>query len=180
MNEILKNMDPEKRDRIINASLEEFGRNTFEKASTNNIVKKAGISKGLLFHYFENKKGLRDYLESYVIRTVISTLQSELDWEETDFFNRLKQVAMIKGRLTFRFPYIFEFFTNIIESMDYDKLLKYRDEFAPGLMEKIYTHNIDYTKFKDGLDMEKVMKMINWVIEKYSLELLETLKKTKG
>ncbi|MDX1359138.1 MAG: TetR/AcrR family transcriptional regulator, partial [Clostridia bacterium] len=46
--------------------------------------------------------------------------------------------------------------------------------------EKIYTHNIDYTKFKDGLDMEKVMKMINWVIEKYSLELLETLKKTKG
>lgn len=180
MDEILKNMDPEKRDRIINASLEEFGKNTFDKASTNNIVKNAGISKGLLFHYFENKKGLRDYLEKYVIRTVISTLQNELDWEETDFFNRLKQVALIKGRLTYRFPYIFEFFTNLIETMDFDALLKYREDFAPGLMEKIYTHNIDYTKFKTGLDMEKIMKIINWVIEKYSLDLLETLKKTKG
>lgn len=180
MDEILKNMDPEKRDRIINAALEEFGKNEFEKASTNNIVKKAGISKGLLFHYFDNKKGLRDYLEGYVIRTVISTLQNELDWEETDFFNRLKQVAMIKGRLTLRFPYIFEFFTNIIENMDYDTLMKYREDFAPGLMEKVYTHNIDYTKFKEGLDMEKTMKIINWVIEKYSMDLLETLKKTKG
>lgn len=180
MDEILKNMDPEKRDRIINASLEEFGRNTFEKASTNNIVKKAGISKGLLFHYFENKKGLRDYLEGYVIRKVISTLQNELDWEENDFFNRLKQVAMIKGGLTYKYPYIFDFFTNLIESMDYDTLMKYREDFAPGLMEKIYTHNIDYSKFKDGLDMEKTMKIINWVIEKYSMELLETLKRTKG
>jgi AcrR family transcriptional regulator len=179
MNEILKNMDSEKRDRIINASLEEFGKNSFEKASTNNIVKKAGISKGLLFHYFENKRGLRDYLEGYVIRTVISTLQNELDWEETDFFNRLKQVAIIKGRLTYRFPFIFEFFTNIVDSMDYDTLLKYREDFAPGLMEKIYTHNIDYARFKPGLDMEKVMKIINWVIEKYGLELLDQLKKTK-
>ena len=39
MNEILKNMDAEKRDRIINAALEEFAKNGFDKASTNNIVK---------------------------------------------------------------------------------------------------------------------------------------------
>jgi len=179
MNEVLKNMDIEKRERIINAALEEFSNNTFEKASTNNIVKNAGISKGLLFHYFDNKKSLKEYLEAYVIETVISTLQTELDWEENDFFNRIKQVAFIKGRLTLRFPSIFEFFTGIVSNMDYDDLLKYRETFAPGLMEKIYTHNIDYSKFKPGIDMEKTMKIINWVIEKYSLELLEELKRTK-
>jgi len=179
MDGILKNMDPEKRDRIINAALEEFGKHEFEKASTNTIVKNAGISKGLLFHYFENKKSLLEYLESYVIKTVISTLREELDWEESDFFNRLKQVALIKGRLTLRYPFMFEFFTNIIEKMDYDALLKYREDFAPGLMEKIYTHNIDYSKFKPEMDMEKTMKIINWVIEKYSLDLLDKLSRTK-
>ena len=179
MDGILKNMDPEKRDRIINAALEEFGKHEFEKASTNTIVKNAGISKGLLFHYFENKKSLLEYLESYVIKTVISTLKEELDWEESDFFNRLKQVALIKGRLTLRYPFMFEFFTNIIEKMDYDALLKYREDFAPGLMEKIYTHNIDYSKFKPEMDMEKTMKIINWVIEKYSLDLLDKLSRTK-
>ena len=175
MNEVLKNIDEEKKERIINAALDEFGSNDFDKASTNNIVKNAGISKGLLFHYFDNKKSLYEYLEKYVIETVISTLQENLDWNETDFFNRLKQVAMIKGRLSLRFPSIFDFFTYIIKDKDYNEILKYREDFAPGLLEKVYSHNIDYSKFKPGLDMEKTMKIINWVIEKYSLELLEEL-----
>lgn len=178
MDEILKNMDVEKRDRIINAALEEFGSNEFDKASTNNIVKNAGISKGLLFHYFDNKKSLHEYLEKYVIETVITTLQDNLDWDETDFFNRLKQVALIKGRLSLRYPSIFDFFTNLIKDKDYNDLLAYRESFAPGLLEKVYVHNIDYSKFKPGLDMEKTMKIINWVIEKYSMELLDELVKS--
>jgi len=175
MDEILKNMDVDKRERIINAALEEFSKNSFEKASTNNIVKNAGISKGLLFHYFDNKKNLHEFLENYVIRTVISTLQNELDWNESDFFNRIKQVAMIKGQLTLRFPNIFEFFTNILKDKDYKEISEYRENFAPGLLEKVYIHNVDYSKFKPGLDMEKTMKIINWVIEKYSLELLDNM-----
>lgn len=180
MDDILKKMSAEKRDRIINAALEEFSKNSFDKASTNNIVKNAGISKGLIFHYFNNKKSLHEYLEKYVIRTVIETMQNELDWNETDFFNRLKQVAMIKGRLTLRFPTIFEFFTNIIKDKNYNDLIDYRENFAPGLLEKVYIHNIDYSKFKPGLDMERAMKIINWVIEKYSMELLDKLIASDG
>ena len=52
MDEILKKMDQDKRERIINSSLEEFSKNKFEKASTNTIVKNANISKGLLFRVF--------------------------------------------------------------------------------------------------------------------------------
>ena len=175
MKEILKNMEPEKRDRIINASLEEFADNGFKKASTNNIVKNAGISKGLLFHYFENKESLHTYLEEYVVNTVIETIQREIDWNETDFFNRLMQVAIIKGRLTYRFPKIFEFFTSILSKKTIEEIYAYREDFAPGLLEKVYIHNIDYSKFKPDLDMERTMKIINWVIEKYSMELLDEL-----
>ena len=178
MDEVLKNMNPEKRDRIINAALEEFSNNSFDKASTNNIVKNAGISKGLLFHYFDNKKSLHEFLEKYVVKIVIASLQNNLDWDESDFFNRMKQIALIKGRLTLRFPSIFEFFTNIIKDKDYNEILEYRENYAPGLLEKVYTHNIDYSKFKPDLDMEKTMKIINWVIEKYSLDLLERILNT--
>ena len=62
MDEILKNIDAEKRDRIINSAIDEFAMYPYEKASTNNIVKNAGISKGLLFHYFENKQELVQHL----------------------------------------------------------------------------------------------------------------------
>ena len=179
MEELLKNMDSEKRERLINACIEEFGENGYNKASTNSIVKKAGISKGLLFHYFENKESLFKYVEEYVMHMVIETIQEQVDWNETDFFNRLIQVAVIKSRLTFRFPKIFDFFTSILSNMSYDDLAAYREELAPGLLEKVYIHNIDYSKFKSGLDMEKTMKIINWVIEKYSLELLDDMIKNK-
>jgi AcrR family transcriptional regulator len=180
MESVLKNMDAEKRERIINAAIEEFAINGFKKASTNNIVKKAGISKGLLFHYFDNKESLHNFLENYVINTVIETIENELDWSETDFFNRLMQLAIIKGRLTYRFPKIFEFFTSILADKSIEDIYAYREDFAPGLLEKVYIHNIDYSKFKPELDMERTMKIINWVIEKYSMELLDNLLEQKN
>ena len=37
----------------------EFAQSGFEKASTNEIVKRSNISKGSLFNYFNSKKDLR-------------------------------------------------------------------------------------------------------------------------
>ena len=50
MYESFENLPEDKKKRIIEASIEEFAKKGYEKASTNNIVKTAGISKGILFH----------------------------------------------------------------------------------------------------------------------------------
>ena len=44
--------------RILRASLNEFGKKDYLIASTNNICKENNISKGLLFHYYQNKDEL--------------------------------------------------------------------------------------------------------------------------
>ena len=46
----------EKQLRIINAGMEYFGQYGYKNAKTDDIATKAGISKGLLFYYFKNKK----------------------------------------------------------------------------------------------------------------------------
>ena len=56
MNEKFFALPEEKRQRIINAAMEVFGKNEYKRASTDLIAVKAGISKGLLFYYFHNKK----------------------------------------------------------------------------------------------------------------------------
>lgn len=56
------NLKPEKQKQIINTAIKELVRNGFEKASTNEIVKRANISKGSLFNYFNSKKDLYLYL----------------------------------------------------------------------------------------------------------------------
>jgi shikimate kinase len=62
-------MDPEKRERLINAALEEFGNHEFDKASTNVIVKNAGISIPEIFDKYgethfrklENDEAIADF-----------------------------------------------------------------------------------------------------------------------
>ena len=51
MNDKFFDLKKEKQDRMINAALKVFALRGYRHASTDDIVKEAGISKGLLFHY---------------------------------------------------------------------------------------------------------------------------------
>ena len=55
VNEKFFALPEEKRRRIVNAAMEAFGKNEYKRASTDDIAARAGISKGLLFHYFGSK-----------------------------------------------------------------------------------------------------------------------------
>lgn len=46
------------RQRILTAAMEEFSENSYENASLNVICAKHSISKGMLYHYFKDKKEL--------------------------------------------------------------------------------------------------------------------------
>ncbi len=69
-----KHLKPERRDCILSAAQNEFIRNGYEGASLNTIVGEAGISKGSLYYYFEDKTDL--YLT--VISQVMSVLQKNI------------------------------------------------------------------------------------------------------
>ena len=64
----------EKRDRILNVSIEEFANNGFENTSIQQIAKKSGISVGSVYKYFENK----ETLFSMVVHEGMSSLEELL------------------------------------------------------------------------------------------------------
>ena len=47
-----------KRQEIIDAAMEEFGKNNYGEASLNAICRNGNISKGIIYHYFKNKDEL--------------------------------------------------------------------------------------------------------------------------
>ena len=67
MNNRFFELPKEKQDRFINAALQIFAKNGYKKASTDEIVKAASISKGLLFHYFGSKQGLYEFVYMYSV-----------------------------------------------------------------------------------------------------------------
>ena len=74
MNHKFFDVSKEKQDRIINAALLVFAQNGYRHAGTDEVVRRACISKGLLFHYFESKLGLYVFLYDYAVRFMLLEL----------------------------------------------------------------------------------------------------------
>ena len=71
MNEKFFSLPEARQDLIRSSAMIEFGDNTFKKTSADSIAKRAGVSKGLLFHYFKDKRELYLYLFQYALDVCI-------------------------------------------------------------------------------------------------------------
>ncbi len=69
-----ENLSPERKLSILNAAQAEFTQNGYESASLNTIIADAGISKGSLYYYFEDKADL--YLA--VLQNVMAGMQHNI------------------------------------------------------------------------------------------------------
>ncbi|HEP7547332.1 TPA: TetR/AcrR family transcriptional regulator [Streptococcus pyogenes] len=159
------NLKPEKQKQIINAAIKEFVRNGFEKASTNEIVKRANISKGSLFNYFNSKKDLYLYLIEYSSEAIVN-LNEEIDLSETDLFKRIERVALQKFYVQQKYPQAFEFLasTKQEESVEVKDIIKQRlNPIYNQAINKLYK-DIDYSKFREGVDIEKAIEILNWTM----------------
>lgn len=56
------NISEEKRNNFLNAATSEFTSKSFEQVSVNTIVKKAGISRGSFYTYFDDLESLFNYI----------------------------------------------------------------------------------------------------------------------
>ncbi|MCK5154802.1 MAG: TetR/AcrR family transcriptional regulator [Spirochaetales bacterium] len=186
MEDVLQNLDKEKRDRIINSAIEEFSLYPFSKASTNNIVKNAGISKGLLFHYFGNKNGLYEYISGFVIRKLYKEINDKIDWDNTDIFERIKQVFFTKIQLASVYPQLFSFSIHLFNkenAKSINQTTELYEKYGVNIQEaftRIYQHNIDFSRFKDADNIGISIDIIRWTIEKYAEEKILTLDLTGG
>ncbi len=168
MEEILSKMNPNKRDSLIKAALNEFAVNDYDKASTNVIVKKAGISKGLLYHYFKSKEELYEYLVKFVFEKMTKEILDNIDYGETDILNRIASTVDYKMKLFARYPGIIEFYKKLTKGKSVEDLIKQIESYYPGYYQDYFTKNINYDLFRKDIDLIKMIKMTQWVLEKFS------------
>ncbi|MGI6450759.1 MAG: TetR/AcrR family transcriptional regulator [Desulfitobacteriia bacterium] len=165
-----------KQERIINAALKEFARNGYDKASTNEIVVEAEISKGSLFNYFNSKKELYLFLLAYVVE-MIEKIYAEVDWNEPDFFARMRHLGLVKFKIYKKFPEAF----NFLKTLTHEDAAEVKPEIskiskniiASGL-ERGY-QNIDWTKFREDFDREKMINIINWTMLNFAEQYMNKL-----
>ena len=81
------NLTEKKKNRVINAAIDEFSEKGYTKASITNIVNKAEIAKGSYYQYFEDKTDLYRYVLKKAIQKKLKYVKKELkDYNGNDFF----------------------------------------------------------------------------------------------
>lgn len=165
MNEKFFDLKKEKQDRMINASLKVFAMNGYGHASTDDIVKEAGISKGLLFHYFISKLGLYSFIYDYSVRYMLLELSTSVSSRETDYFELLEQIKMAELQVMKNYPYMLQFLNKGKEENVSEALLE--TEEKRSVLPKKYTEimeKADLEKFKKDTDIGLLTKMIDYTM----------------
>ncbi len=118
MNEKFYELSKDKQDTMINGALKIFAREGYQRASTDVIVKEAGISKGLLFHYFGNKKTLYCFVLEYSARYQMMEIGRDIKEREKNLFNRVRLTEGNKMRMLKRYPYLDLFLISASKEID--------------------------------------------------------------
>ncbi|WP_046116544.1 TetR/AcrR family transcriptional regulator [Ensifer aridi] len=71
--------DPVKREQILEGAKRVFMRSNFDAASMNDITREAGVSKGTLYVYFENKEDLFEALIARERSRIVSSAKQSLN-----------------------------------------------------------------------------------------------------
>ena len=174
----LLSLEPERRNAILNAALKEFAGKGYDDASTNVIAREAGISKPLMFHYINNKKDFFLFLYDYCLEILEREYFSRLDLREKDIFERLRQTCLLKIQVMQKNPWIFDFIkVAVLTDSDAvkDELVKRRKKVENKSFERFYG-DIDTSRFRSGLDIEKAKQLIFWAVGGYARQVLERLK----
>lgn len=172
-------LEEEKKLRIINAAMKVFGENSYKRAITDEIAYQAGISKGLLFYYFKNKKSLYLYIFQYcvdVVETLLKENTSDADsglFKVDDFFERMAYGAEKKMSMMRTYPYILQFVMSAFYSQGEDiseDIVKQTHTMRNPEYLKSYFVGIRYDKFKEGINPIQIMKMLAWMMDGYMHE----------
>lgn len=161
------NLSKEKQNSIIDAALVTFGTNGYKKASINEIANVAGISKAMIFHYFGTKKDLYLYLVNMCSNLLTNEVDDKFDHSITDFFDRIILASDIELTVMKKHPAILKFLHSIYLETNEEVIKELKEIFDSGenFRSKIAFHGMDTSKFKDGIDLKLVMKMLMWLTE---------------
>ncbi len=171
--EKFRELSEEKQQPIIEAALKCFGKYGYKKASMGDIAKSGGISKPMLFHYFGTKRDLYLYLSEYVSNVMTDAYKRNKIDVCNDLFERITAASRMKMGILERYPHILNFIISMFEETDEEviditkKIMPKAQQFSYELVVK----KEDAAKFKDGVDIDAVMRLMFLMAEGYAYEI---------
>ena len=155
--------DNEKKERVLFAAWEVFARFGYEKTSVHDIAEAAGVSKSVVFKYYESKENL--YRTAFrVASDEIARADAEAASaaaEPDDVFSALRKTVDARMRLFARAPYVYSFsYTAAYDTAELPRRLV-NEEFAKRGVTKPDAER--YRCIRKDVSPQRAKEMIFWI-----------------
>ncbi len=90
------NLAEDKRDRVIDAAINEFSTRSYHKARITAIADNAGIAKGSFYQYFKDKKDLFKYIVELIVNKKLEYINHDMlkNKDKYNFFQLLREIYL--------------------------------------------------------------------------------------
>lgn len=175
MNEKFFVLPQEKQQAIINAGYRVFSRNSYKKSPMQEIADAAGISKSLLFHYFQNKRELYLFLWEKCAEITIVYLTEFKCYAQKDLFASMYRGMQAKLRLMKEYPDMGTFVIKAFYEKDPAVCGAIQESYQKHFKQKATRtlSNLDPTQFVPGLDIEMMYRDMYLASEGYLWEMAQ-------
>lgn len=178
MKKIVK--DPKKEKNILETSARLFGEKGYRETKTDQIAEEAGVSKGLLFHYYGNKGGLYQATYLYAADFFYQRVDYSVWTKATDLLEMVVDATKYKIQLQLEYPFEFGFLLRAYTEIP--NLPEPLKETMNQQLAKDFQQNISLTDeviaklpIKDGLERNDVIETIYAVLNSETEKIQKVL-----
>lgn len=173
-----ESLPEEKQARIREACIQEFVNHGYEQASTNRMTERAGISKGLLFHYFGSKGDLFLYLVDYVSGYFYDRFLAAPLETPGDIFDRITLWGLKKLQMFADNPLYYQFLmlAFLDRPKDLEGALAQRYQMLSERGYGLLLKDLDTSRFREDIDQAKAVEIILMTMDGLGKKYMELLR----
>lgn len=173
------NIKEDKRQRFLDAAMSEFTSKSFEQVSVNTIIKKAGITRGSFYTYFDDLESLFNYLFQSVKEERFKYAKTLLLEVNGDYFEFVRKLFMHDFD-AFNSEHKYSLFRNYIHYIQTVKKGSIKDYIILEVFKELEKNNVPVDEFiyqnKYGLDKQDILDLFEMIV----LIMINTLIKAEN
>lgn len=171
------NLEAEKRERIVDATVFEFASKPYEQVMISDIIKKAKIPRGSFYQYFIDKEDLYIYIIGVIKQEKMTFFESTLNnYNGLKFLDLVRKLYEEGVQFALKYPRYVKIMDFLMKNKNplYDKIMAENVLYA----EKVYANLIDQDKAKgyirediDSLTFAKIIVQLTTNIAVEELDI---------
>lgn len=170
------NLAEDKKERVIDAAINEFSARSYHKARITAIADNAGIAKGSFYQYFENKKDLFKYIIELIVNKKLEYINHDMltNKDNYNFFQLLREIYLSGIRFAKDNPRLLSIGNIFINNKDLQREIwgEQADKSS-----NFYRHLLEEGLRKSELDPEIDIDLISILLNGLNFSLLDIIYK---